>query len=242
LFLVDNQTLRCAGSRDFVTESTGQLAEVELPLASAPALLSAVEGKDTVVAERSAAELSPALAEFLGGAPLSKAGLFPVVCRDKTVAVLCTDSYQEDAEISGMELLTMLAGVTLEARGAATPPPAPVVEPAAPQRVIRVSAPDPGWSQLSHEDREIHLRAQRFARVQVAEMRLYQAQKVRTGRTEQDLYSALAKEIDAARDAFRLQFVEPCNTMADYLHEELVRTLANDDVTLLGPAYPGPLV
>jgi hypothetical protein len=30
--------------------------------------------------------------------------------------------------------------------------------------------------------------------------------------------------------------------MVDYLHPELVRTLANDDVELLGSDYPGPLV
>jgi hypothetical protein len=28
----------------------------------------------------------------------------------------------------------------------------------------------------------------------------------------------------------------------DYLHLELVRTLANDDVELLGQDYPGPMV
>ena len=31
-------------------------------------------------------------------------------------------------------------------------------------------------------------------------------------------------------------------TMVDYLHLELVRSLANDDAILLGPNYPGPLV
>jgi len=30
--------------------------------------------------------------------------------------------------------------------------------------------------------------------------------------------------------------------MVDYLHLELLRTLANDDSDLLGKDYPGPLV
>jgi hypothetical protein len=29
--------------------------------------------------------------------------------------------------------------------------------------------------------------------------------------------------------------------MVDYFHIEAVRTLANDDESLLGPEYPGPL-
>ena len=30
--------------------------------------------------------------------------------------------------------------------------------------------------------------------------------------------------------------------MVDYLHLELLRTLANDDADLLGSEYPGPMV
>ena len=30
--------------------------------------------------------------------------------------------------------------------------------------------------------------------------------------------------------------------MVDYLHLELMRTLANDDADLLGKEYPGPMV
>ena len=109
----------------------------------------------------------------------------------------------------------------LEARAAAAPPAAPELPP---------------------EERAAHLRASRFARVQVAEMRLYKANAVREGRAQRDLYSALKEDIDAAREAFRLNFVTACASMADYLHLELVRTLANDDPLSLGPAYPGPLV
>jgi hypothetical protein len=87
-----------------------------------------------------------------------------------------------------------------------------------------------------------HLRASRFARVQVAEMRLYKANAVREGRARKDLYTALREDIDDAREAFRLNFVAGRDSMADYLHLELVRTLANDDPLLLGPGYPGPLV
>jgi hypothetical protein len=89
---------------------------------------------------------------------------------------------------------------------------------------------------------EKHLRAQRFARVRVAEIQLYHAAAMKTGRASGDVYSALKTQMDAAREAYREKFLTPVNGTADHLHAEFVRTLANDDAALLGPGYPGPLV
>jgi hypothetical protein len=86
------------------------------------------------------------------------------------------------------------------------------------------------------------VRAQRFARVRVAELRLYQSAEVKLGRAERNLYGALRAEIDAAREEFRREHLGGCPSMVDYVHLEIVRTLANDDDTLLGGEYPGPLV
>jgi hypothetical protein len=93
---------------------------------------------------------------------------------------------------------------------------------------------------VSHE--ESNLRAQRFARVRVAEIQLYHAAAMKNGRAARDVYRALKTEMDAARDAYRENFLTPIDGTADYLHAEFVRTLANDDAALLGPGYPGPLV
>jgi hypothetical protein len=225
LLRVDGSVLRCIGSHDFVVEAGGQLGDVEVPLASAPALHSAVEAKDTTLAARVAAELSELLAGFFGEAPDRQASLFPVVVRGKSAAVLCADGGDGDLDAGSLELLTMMAASTLEGRAAA------------PQ-----AAPQFDASELPAEERGVHLRALRFARVQVAEMRLYKANAVREGRAKKDLYAALKEDIDAAREAFRLNFAAGRDDMADYLHLELVRTLANDDPLLLGPGYPGPLV
>jgi hypothetical protein len=99
-----------------------------------------------------------------------------------------------------------------------------------------LSAPAP----VSHE--ETNLRAQRFARVRVAEIQLYHAAAMKNGRAARDVYGALKAQMDAARDAYRENFLTPVNGGADHLHTEFIRTLANDDAALLGPAYPGPLV
>jgi len=93
---------------------------------------------------------------------------------------------------------------------------------------------------VSHE--ETNLRAQRFARVRVAEIQLYHSAAMKNGRAERNVYAALKHQMDAARDAYREAFLTPVNGTTDYLHTEFVRTLANDDAELLGPGYPGPLV
>ena len=73
-------------------------------------------------------------------------------------------------------------------------------------------------------------------------MRLFKADDVQAGRTRRDIYEALRKSIDTARETFRNEFFASCTNMVDYLHLELTRTLANDDPDLLGKSYPGPLV
>jgi hypothetical protein len=95
--------------------------------------------------------------------------------------------------------------------------------------------------QASSVPDETLLRARRFARVKVAEMQLYAADRVEAGRAARRLYRALQAEIDEARAGFTQEFLTPDGGIPDYLHEELVRALAQDDETLLGPDYPGPL-
>lgn len=245
ILALEGPMLRCDGSRNYATDSSGPLADTVIPLDSAPALLGAVEGADTVMASRTAAELSEQLAAFLGENPERKAGLFPVVSRGKTLGVLCAASGDADPDIGGLELLTMLAGLTLDSQTAAPVVPAavpPEQQAMIPERVLRIASYEPDWSAVPEVDRQLHLRAQRFARSRVAEMRLYKAGRVRSGRARGDLYGALKDEIDGARETYRRDFLTPCESMADYLHLELVRTLANNDVALLGPSYPGPLV
>ncbi len=138
--------------------------------------------------------------------------------------------------------MTLLAGVALEARGAPPAAAAASVSGAVIDNVLRIVQVAPDLVQAPAADRAMHLRAQRFARAKVAEMRLYKASKVRSGRAQGDLYTALKDEIDIAREAYRNEFVAPCASMADYLHLEMLRTLAGGDAAQLGPFYPGALV
>ena len=88
----------------------------------------------------------------------------------------------------------------------------------------------------------MHLRAQREARLRVAEIRLEHGAALRDGLEKADLYSALSEPIDSARDAFRRDYLSASPTMVDYLYLEIVRGLAQDDDRQLGPNFPGALI
>ncbi len=218
---LEGAQLRCVGARGFGDEAQRQLLSLQIPAGSAPAFVNALAGADTVVAVPSAGELSEALADMLAVAPHTRAYLFPVIAPQREKGVLLVVGEDETVRVSSLELLAWMAGAAL-----ATP------------------AIDPGaesWLALPEAEREMHLRAQRFARIRVAAMRLHRWRAVEHGRESRNLYGELKREIDAAREEYWEQFAT-CPSMVDYLHRELVSTLANHDESLLGADYPGPVV
>jgi hypothetical protein len=244
LFLIRDRKLHLETTRNF---DDADLA-AEVPLDDAPAFATAMATRDTLVAMRSSSELSGPIATYLGEGD-SKVYLFPVITRHEVSAVLYADSGEVD--VDGLELLVAMAGAVLNPQPAAKPVPTPPVDglvtitasAIAPSQPAPTQKPEIlSWFSLSREDRELHLRAQRFARVQVAEIRLYQSERVKNGRTAHDLYTSLREEIDSAREAFRKDFLNTSESMVDYLHLELVRTLAYDDAEVLGRDYPGAMV
>ncbi len=156
---------------------------------------------------------------------------------------------------AALEMLAQVAAAVWDSLVAPVVPVVPEPEPLPPVAaqpelvtIFLATAPPPSpkpatsWDALPSEDQAIHLRAQRFARVQVAEMRLNEPAAVQSGRMQRDLYGVLRSRIDTARVTFRQKFFAHCSSMVDYIHVELVRTLAHDDADLLGKDYPGPLV
>ena len=210
--------------------------ELVCDIAAAPAVVTAIETRDPVIALLSARELSEPLAEALGVEPGSRAHLFPVLVRQAVVAVVVTAGVVSTAQ---MELLCDAAGMRLEASAA---PAAAALVQIAPAQTAAAVAEKAAWEDLSADEQRLHLQAQRMARVRTAEIRLYQAEALRRGTTSGDIYGALRPEIDAARSEFLQAYLSKSSTMVDYLHLEVLRTLAGDDDRLLGPQYPGPMV
>lgn len=218
-----------------VEDETAKSEKIEIPLASAAALRGAIETRDPVVAAATPAEVSPELIEFLGHSRDDRVSVFPVVVRDAAPALLYVWGVVQGPAV---ELLTQVAAAVWTVLTVPPPPPAPELVTIAPA----AARPQPAWDQLSAQEQQLHLRAQRFARVQVAEMRLFETDAVHSGRSGGDLYGALRKSIDSSREKFRQTFFADCPSMVDYLHLELLRTLAHDNPELLGKNYPGPMV
>lgn len=226
---------------------------LEIPLDAAPALRGAIETRDPVIAAATAGELSAPLLDLVGQPADGRVCIFPLVARDALIArdavpaLLCAWG---GVDGSSLELLAQVAASVWNAAAPPPPPPdlvkiapaAPAAAEDAPAKASAAPEPASAWDKLPIGAQQVHLRAQRFARVQAAEMRLFETDAVLAGRERHDLYGALGPSIDRARDAFRKQYFAACPSMVDYLHLELVRTLANDDPELLGKDYPGPLV
>ena len=243
LFAINGKNLRCEGGKG--VGSDHNVLEAEIPIVTAPAFQSAADSRDTVIALGTRGELSGVIADFLGNTSSKKIYLFPLLVRQKTVAILYAEPGEEadvePVDLSALELLSLLAASSIETTEQVTIQQrsdvntgfiriSGVEEPRA--RVLPVAPP---------LDERAHIRARRFARTNTAQMLLYKAQQVQSGRALGDLYSALKDDIDTGRNAFRLQFLTSCASMIDYYHQELVERLANHDSSLLGPHYPGPL-
>ncbi|HVB28532.1 MAG TPA: hypothetical protein VNG91_01855, partial [Terriglobia bacterium] len=82
----------------------------------------------------------------------------------------------------------------------------------------------------------------RFSKLLVSEIELYNKNSVAEGRRNKDLYQRLEKDIKRSRETYEKRFAHTVAKQVDYFHEELVKTLAENDPMLLGSGYPGPSV
>jgi hypothetical protein len=236
VFHINEDTVGGERLRGATGDAAAHFREIRFATSEAAAFAAAIESREPVVALCSAAEVSPAVVEAFAHAPGDKAYLFPLTVDRSTVGMLYASGAVESA---ALELLAQAAAAVMEARQRPAAPSHHLVhiEPAS----AAPAGPAPEWDDLSPADRHLHLRAQRFARVKVAEIRLYRPDAVKAGRAQQDLYAALQDAIDEGRESFRQTFLTASPTMVDYFHLELVRTLANDNPAWLGGNYPGRL-
>ncbi len=195
---------------------------IEIPLDRAPAFRNAIESRDTVIALRTTAELSEEIAA-LGRAP--RCYLLPVVAGEWVAGVVYAEG--EEMDVDALEAITAVAGAAVRLA---------VAQPAG-SPADSAAAGDDSPRAADHAAPTEVVKARNFARIRVAEMMLYCHEAVRSGRESRDLYSELQKEIDSAREAYADRFA----STEDFLHTELVETLARGDEGALGADYPGPL-
>lgn len=92
-------------------------------------------------------------------------------------------------------------------------------------------------STVSAEDGDVHRKAQRFARLLMDEIKLYNQAKVAEGRKNRDLYDRLKEDIEKSRSTYHKRYGNTPAAGADYFNQELIRSLAEDDVSLLGSNF-----
>ena len=120
-------------------------------------------------------------------------------------------------------------------------PAAEVVEvPAHAAAASAASAPaaaaDP-FAGISAEDADTHRKAQRFARLLVDEIKLYNQAKVAEGRRNKDLYDRLKDDIEKSRATYQKRYGSTVAAVGDYFQKEVVRSLAEDDLSVMGANF-----
>jgi len=90
---------------------------------------------------------------------------------------------------------------------------------------------------FSPEDQAIHRKAQRFARLLVDEIKLYNQAKVAEGRNNKDLYDRLQEPIEKSRATYQKRYGNTVAAPANYFQHEIIRSLAEDDLSMMGANF-----
>ena len=187
-------------------------------------------------ASRSSDAAGPELPPFARSAGERHAMALPVRVGGEVVAVLYADAPRVN-ELSSdarwpaiLEVLVRHASRVLEAmtveQAAGLSLPRPLA------RGSHSAVPGP-VEQAGNGDEET---ARRYARLLLSEIRMYHEPIVDAGRRSGDLMSRLHGEIERARRLYEARVPESVQARTEYFDQELVRTLAGGDRTLLGTA------
>jgi hypothetical protein len=85
---------------------------------------------------------------------------------------------------------------------------------------------------------ELQVKARRFAKLLVDEIKLYNQQEVAAGKQASDLYDRLREPIDKSREAYDRRYANTVAAAGNYFINELVRILADNNIALMGANFP----
>lgn len=178
--------------------------------------------------------------------------LLPLVVKEKVPALVYADAGMlPDCTIdtSALTLLCRFAGLWLELTalrkaGVAAPAEEPQAHPvvvtssAAASAMAATHSNGEAATAPSVEEDDLHKKARRYARLLVDEIKLYNQSKVAEGRQSRDLYDRLREDIEKSRAAYEKRFGTSPAASANYFNQELIRVLADNDVSLMGGSFP----
>jgi hypothetical protein len=172
------------------------------------------------------------------GAPAEdKCLVLPLVVKEKVVALIYADAgtaADGPLDASALSALTRLTALWLELAALRRAGVISVDE-AQPSAVTPVAA---AAAAPVSEETELQRKAKRFAKLLVEEIKLYNQPRVVEGKHNRDLYERLKDDIEKSRATYQKRYAETAVAAADYFNQELIRILADNDVSLLGSSFP----
>ena len=224
-------------------EQRGQ--SVELPFDGAGVIADAARTNEAASGD------GPSAPRFAALPPGRTGFAVPIAMSGQVVAVL----YADQGNVAGLGTTNHEPGTTNAEHGTLNAQPSSVVWPDTLEVLTRYAArcleavtafkaaraltERPGESDVHapgsrdevNPDEEVS--ARRYARLLVSEIKLYHESAVVEGRRDRDLAKRLGGEIAHARVLYEQRVPPDVRQRADYFHDELVRTLADGDATML---------
>jgi hypothetical protein len=180
------------------------------------------------------------------GAPLDgSCAVLPLVVKEKVPAVIYADAGQLPdcaVDASALTLLCRFTGIWLEVtalrKAGVTVPAEEAQAHPVPAAVMPAQSNGEAAAAAVVEEDDLHKKARRYARLLVDEIKLYNQSKVTEGRQSKDLYDRLREDIEKSRAAYEKRFGASPAASANYFTQELIRVLADNDVSLMGGSFP----
>ena len=169
--------------------------------------------------------------------------VLPLLVKEKVAAVIYADAGKlpdSTVDVSALTVLCRFAALWLELTalrkaGVSAPGEEAVVGQSA---AAAHGSSSSGGGTVAVVEEDVHRKARRFAKLLVDEIKLYNQNKVTEGRQHHDLYERLKEDIEKSRSAYDQRFGETPAASANYFTQELVRVLADNDVSLMGGSFP----
>lgn len=171
---------------------------------------------------------------FAGLEPSAPSLAVPLALAGEVVAILYADAGIPNPESPNPESRLNAGALEILARYAARGIEAMTAFKVARSLTIHTPSPEPPALPADKDDEEDVAGARRYARLLVSEIKLYHEDSIAAGRRDRDLGSRLGGEIARARVLYEQRVPQHVRARAPYFDDELVRTLADGDASLLG--------
>lgn len=194
------------------------------------------------------------LLQSFGAPEDGHAHVFPLVVRDRVAAFFyadCGSHVTHDVASDSIDSVVRAAGAWLDdLAGAKGTPKSDILPSPSASLAQAMAGPKPmaamaaaasasttAVAPAGENTDAARLRARRFAKLLVDEIKLYNKDAVEQGRRNSDLYDRLRESIDKSRASYDKRWGKTISDV-DYFREELVRNLAENDVAILGSNFP----